>query len=54
MAETPPDEWFLQWPCYLPRVPPSFGALGPGGKVIGGAGLRQAGYPPGEAEVSGH
>lgn len=25
--------------------------LGPGGSVIGCAGLRQAGYPPGEAEI---
>jgi [ribosomal protein S5]-alanine N-acetyltransferase len=40
------------WAADLPRLNYQLIiTLGPGGKVIGCAGLRQAGYPPGEAEV---
>jgi len=40
------------WAADLPRLNYQLIiTLGPGGQVIGCAGLRQAGYPPGEAEV---
>jgi [ribosomal protein S5]-alanine N-acetyltransferase len=40
------------WATDLPRLNYQLIiTLGPGGTVIGCAGLRQAGYPPGEAEV---